>query len=544
MRRIARVATTAIVTLLGLVAIAPAAASAATLYTSPTGGVSGCTEGSPCSLDTALAWAQPGDEIRLAADEYRRTSQLEITTPNLTIAGPPGRYSPLDFRAFLIFEPPATSASNIRVRADGFSLERVSVVGAAGAQVLINSLTNDGMTLARVSIVDTGSQQTVVGQDASIENSVIRQDSGTYGAVGITGAIYGSTITSATADAIVNDDSYHDPTFGDYCDLQILNTIAVGATGNLVTANGASACDPNIDYDYSWIPSSPGFGGGGIVDPGGFVTAGAENLADSPPALTSPFGGTFDLALDSPAVNTGCGGSCGIEDFYGRPRPIGAGNDIGATETILPASISTVALDSVTWNEAELSATVNPNGGATSWNFQIREAGDLNWDTVVGGTTGDGVSPVTVRGTAQPLKPDTSYELRLGGVNTTGVESVSPSITSFTTGPAPPVVSIRIRSAKAKVTRKGVSIRTRVRTSTPGRVNLRAFARTGALRTWCRAAKRVGAAGVHTLTCRLGRKARGRVRRGPLRLTLEAALAANSGLRATSVRNLTIPRRR
>ena len=80
----------ALLILLGLIAIAPAAASATIRYTTPTG-TGSCTETDPCSLDVALAWSGPGDEVRLSADEYRRTSQLVISTPNLTISGPPGR---------------------------------------------------------------------------------------------------------------------------------------------------------------------------------------------------------------------------------------------------------------------------------------------------------------------------------------------------------------------------------------------------------------------------------------------------------------------
>lgn len=523
---------------MGLLAIAPATASATVLYTTPTGGFGGCTEEIPCSLDTALAWASEGDEVRLTAEEYRRTTRLEIFTPNLTISGPPGRYSPTDFRAFLIFEG-VTTGPNILVQANGLALERVSIAGGAGSgNVMINARNTVDLRLDRVSIVDAGSEQTVVAQDASIVNSIIRQDSGGYAAVGITGAVYGSTVTSADAIAIVNDDAYHD--FPN-CSLELLNTIAVGAAGNLVTANGVGGCLPDIRFGYSWIPRDPGFGGDGIIDPGRFTVAGPGNLPDSPPALPSPFSGNFGLALDSPAIDTGdtgCGGSCGIEDFYGRPRPIGPENDIGATETILPPWISTVGVDSVTSTRARISAAINPNGGATTWNFQIRKSGSSAWEAVVGAVTNQDTEPVIVSGIAQPLEPLTSYELRLSGINESGVERFSRATTTLRTE------GVRITSAGARVTAGKVTVKTKVRTSGPGRVDLRAITRPGGSKTWCRTDRRVTAAGIHDVNCQIGRKGRKKLRKAPLRLTLRAAYSSGSRVIDATRRNLTIPRKR
>ncbi len=534
---------------IGLLAVAPSIASAAIRYTSPTGSGVACSQASPCSLTQGVNGASAGDEVRLTAEEYTVNSQLEVPAgrDNLTISGPPGRYSPADFQAFIFFVSPATNATNILVRADGFSLERVNINGAAGpGNVLINGLLAEGMSLERVRIFDGGSLVTIVSQDATIQNSIIRQNSGTV-AAGITGAIFGSTITSVTGTAIANDDNWHDSAVGDYCSLLILNTIAVGAVRNLSTTDGGSACNPVTTYNNSWIPSASGFGGGGISDPGGFLTTGAENLPNSPPALASPFSGVVELALDSPAINTGCGGSCGVEDFYGRPRPIGVENDIGATETILPPTISTVGVDSKTYDRAQLSATINPNGGTTTYNFQIRKAGAPTWESFDGSTTGEGTLPETVRGTAQPLDPETSYEVRVIGLNSSGVESTSPAVTTFTTDAAPqpvPAAFVQIRSAKAKVTRRAAQIQARIRTSGAGRVTLRATPAAGGTKTWCRVRKTVAAAGVHTVSCNLGRKGRTRIRKSALGLVLKASFTDGTNNSATTQRRFTIPRKR
>ena len=533
---------------IGLLAIVPSLASATVRYTTPTG-TGTCVQADPCNLATALAWSGSGDEVRLSADEYTRTSQLVISTPNLTISGPPGRYSPSDFQAFLIFEGAVRNFANILVQANGVTLERMSISGGSGGPpTMISAAGAENLTLNRVRVFDADSAQTVVAQGSTIVNSIIRQSPGgpsSYAAVGITGTIIGSTITSANAIAIVNDDAFHIPP--EECGLQVLNTIAIGATRNLLTSNGGSACSPNVSFDYSWIPSSVEFGGGGIEDPGAFVTSGANNLSNSPPALASPFSGDVNLALDSPAIDTGCGGSCGVEDFYGRPRPIGVQNDIGATETILPPTISTVGVDSKTYDRAQLSATINPNGGATTYNFQIRKAGATTWESFAGSTTGEGVTPETVRGNAQPLDPGTSYEVRVTGLNSAGVEATSPAVTTFTTDAAPqpvPAAFVQIRSAKAKVTRRAAQIQARIRTSGAGRVTLRATPAAGGTKTWCRVRKTVAAAGVHTVSCNLGRKGRTRIRKSALGLVLKASFTDGTNNSATTQRRFTIPRKR
>ncbi|MFM9127320.1 MAG: choice-of-anchor Q domain-containing protein, partial [Solirubrobacterales bacterium] len=417
------------------IALTPASATAAIRYTTPTGSGLACAQASPCSLTQGVTGRGSGDEVRLTADEYYLNTTLTANVANLTISGPPGRYAPADFRAFIFFRTEAQGAPagfdnqpKIVANQDRLNLSRLSIVGQAGTTSLINALNVDFLTLDRVSISDDDSAFSVTAQDASVVNSVVRHQSTVPGggtAMNVTGAITGSTITSSTGNAIVNNDNYHDPAFGDYCDLQVLNTISVGSASNLRTVNTGSACDPNISYNYSWIPAAAAYGGGGIFA-SGFISAGANNLADSPPALSSPLGGGIELALGSPAINSGCGGSCGIEDFYGRPRPIGSGNDIGATETILPPTVSTVSVGTVTSSSAPVSATVNPNGGATTYNFQLRKAGTSEWGSFDGATTGDGATAQSVSGTANPLDASTDYEVRIVGANSAGEVASSP----------------------------------------------------------------------------------------------------------------------
>lgn len=529
-----------------ILALTPSFASADILHTTPTG-TGGCTETDPCNLPVALAWAQAGDEIRLAADEYNVSGEIEINQPNLTISGPPGRLSgPEAFRAFLRFSGNTGGPPKLFVRQANFTLARVSVAYDGDAPMIYASQTSGGagapgMRLDRVS-VSASPGEAVSGSGVEIINSVIRQTAIGGAAARVSGSITGSTIISA-GNAIENSASDHGPP---YCELSIENTIAVGAFSNLTTAGAGPPCNPNTYYSDSWIPAAAGFGGGGIT-PSAFITSGPGNLLDSPPALPDPLSGIVEPTLDSPAIDAGCTAGCGTEDFYGRPRPIGPANDIGAYEVILPPTISTVGVDSKTSNRADLSATINPNGGATTYNFQIRKAGATTWESFDGSTTGEGTLPETVRGTAQPLDPETSYEIRVIGLNSSGVESTSPAVTTFTTDAAPqpvPAAFVQIRSAKAKVTRRAAQIQARIRTSGAGRVTLRATPAAGGTKTWCRVRKTVAAAGVHTVSCNLGRKGRTRIRKSALGLVLKASFTDGTNNSAATQRRFTIPRKR
>jgi hypothetical protein len=397
------------------------------------------------------------------------------------------------------------------------------------------------MLIDRVTITDNGSDITVVGQDAIVRNSVIHQVTGTY-AVGVTGSITGSTVTSAAGSAIVNSDNDHQP--GDYCELDVTNTIAVGDVRNMRTVDGLSGCDPVIRVNYSWVPSAGT--GGGISDPGGFITWGGNNLANTPPAIANPLSGGTSLALDSPAINAGCGGSCGNEDLYGRPRPIGAGNDIGATETILPPAVSGVGVIVTGPSSASLSATVNPNGAVTAHEFQVRRTGASAWTSYSRASTDDSTADVAASGTATGLTPDTSYEVRAVGTNSAG-EVASTSTATFRTavGPTPaPAHSVSLVSARARTTTRAVTITSVVRTSGAGRVTQRATTGTARLTTWCRATRPVTAAGTHTVTCRLGTRGRAAIRRRALALTLRTTFTP-TGASATGVdRRITVRRSR
>ncbi|MBU3673513.1 MAG: fibronectin type III domain-containing protein [Solirubrobacteraceae bacterium] len=540
-------------------ALVPASASAAIRYTTPTGSGSACSQASPCSLTQGVSGASAGDEVRLTADEYYLDSTLTANVANLTISGPPGVYAPSDSRAFIFFRTEAQGAPagfdndpKIRANQDNLTLSRLSIVGQAGSTSLINAINSDNLALERVLVFDDDSAFTVTAQDASVTNSVIRHTSSAIGggtAMNVTGSITGSTITSATGNAIVNNNNFHDsnPPYFDYCNLLILNTISVGALTNLRTSDtGSSGCYPNIAYSYSWIPAAPGYGGGGIA-PSGYITAGASNLADSPPALSAPLGGVFVLPPDSPAINAGCGGSCGVEDFYGRPRPIGSGNDIGAYEATLIPEIADGLASNVTSTTAQLSAVVNPNGGQSTYNFQIRRTGTSEWETVSGATLpADTNSFVPVTAEANLLEPETAYQVRIVAINSAGELAADGLAFRTLATPTPtPSASLSVNSVKVKVGKKGAYFTSRVTVNSAG--SLAQTATTGSgkkTRTWCRTMTTARTAATYPLKCNLGSKGRRYLKKRSLALTVKTTLRAATGASATNTRKLTIKRRR
>ncbi|MFM9140405.1 MAG: choice-of-anchor Q domain-containing protein, partial [Solirubrobacterales bacterium] len=403
---------------------------------------------------------------------------------------------------------------------------------------MIKASDSSGLTLDRVLVLDSGSFGSVYAQDATILNSVISQSNflctpapTPCRATEVTGTISDSTIISAAelGTANSNDTTYHNSPFGDRCDLTVQNTLAVGRVYNLRTNRGSGACTPTVVYNYSWIPTSGT--GGGISDPGGYAIPGLSNLPSAPAALTDPLGGNFTPAFGSPAINAGLDASS--EDLYGRPRPIGIAHDIGAVEAILPPTLSTVSVGTVTSSSAPVSATVNPNGGATTYNFQLRKAGTSEWGSFDGATTGDGATAQSASGTANPLDASTDYEVRIVGANSAGEVASSP--VAFRTPAAPaPTLSLTVSSLKAKVGKKGLYFTSRATVNAAGSLSQTATTGTGKkTKTWCRTMTTARAAATYSLKCNLGSKGRRYLKKRSLVLTVKTTLRAATGASVT-----------
>lgn len=539
--------------LLAMLAGIPAAHGATTRYASPTGSGTECTEAAPCTLAEAVTNAGDGDTVQLTADEYVLTSVLDIGANDLTIQGPMSVTDSSSFLAYLLFSGIPDTDSKIRIFGNNVHFQRLAISGTTGGSAaLVGAGPGYGTTYDRVRIRNTGESDTVVGDQVTMTNSVVTHDnpSNTGSAVAFSGTITGSTIYSRNGTAVLMDNAYEATP---YCDLSITNTLAWGGSANMEvddTAGFGSACSTlSVDYDYSWIPrnSSATLGGGIVVIGSSSPVEGAHTLPDLP-AIFDPTGTYLSdlvLPVDSPAVNAGCtGAGCSTHDYYGRSRPIGSANDVGAMEQSLAPETSAVTASGVTTSQATLTGEVTPNGTATSYSLQFRRVGDAAWQTTATGTIADDLFAAhPVLGTVNGLAADATYQTQLTATNDRGTAAVT--VSQFVTAASPASARLTIHRMKAKVSRRTVSVKTSATPSATGR--LRQYATTGSgmnKRVRCRTAATITAPARTSLTCSLGKKGRNELRRKKLALRVTTQLRPTSGSVVTRTTRLTIRRKR
>lgn len=535
----------------GAVGTSPATA-ASVRHASGTGSGSSCTQTAPCSFKTAVEGASDGDTVQLRAEEYVLTDFVQILADNLTISGPSGVTAPGDFLAFLIFKEQSEGGipdndSKLLFYGANTRLERLAVTGRAdGSGTIVGSGSGaTGVQYDRLYVSNSGTGTALLGKNATLTNSLIQQtgpgDNGR--AVILSGTITGSTIYSHTGLGLWLPNSYLTTP---NCSLTIRNTLVRGGARNVLiddTGLGPNHCPAiTVDYDYSWIPST-GIQSIGTSTP----TPGTHNLPDTPAVFdpTNP-ADTYlsDLTLppDSPAINAGCTSSCSDHDYYGRPRPIGSANDIGAREQSLRPASTTVSTGPLSTTEATLNATLTPGGSATIYTLQIRQAGTADWATVGGGSLASslfGSTPVSARATG--LTAATGYEARLTASNDRGTWTSPVAAFRTSTTPDP---TVGVGGLRAKVTKRKARLKSTVTVSGAGTITQTATTGTGSRKkTRCTARRSVTSAGSYSMTCILDGTARATLRRKSLRFTILTRLATSSSASSATSR-LTVDRRR
>ncbi|MBU6336779.1 MAG: fibronectin type III domain-containing protein [Acidobacteria bacterium] len=505
-----------------------------------------------------MTGAANGDTVQLAADEYNLSGiRVDVTANDLTIQGPGPVGDASTFIPYLMFggDPGTTSGYRLVFFGANPVLKNLAITGQ-GTNALVNANPNAQLSLDRVIINYSdpfggppSSGIALAGDNATITNSVIRNEAGgsTSRALEATGTLTGSLVYASNGRAISLDGGYHN---AGSCTLTVKNTIAWGGGKNL-WLEGASPCSTvTINHDYSWIPLSAGAQTGGGLGIGTGITVnniGSNNLAETPAAVDPTNPGATILPSNSPAINAGCTAGCGTHDYYGRPRPIGSANDIGPYEATLIPEIADGSVSNVTATTAQLSAVVNPNGGETTYNFQIRRAGESDWQTVSGTTLPANTNlriPVTAE--ANLLQPETAYQVRVVASNSAGeIATEGLAFRTLATPTPAPSASLTVSSVRVKVGKRGAYFTSRATVNTAG--SLAQTATTGSgkkTKTWCKTMTTARAAGTYSLKCNLGSKGRRYLKKRSLALTVKTTLRAATGASATSTRKLTIKRKR
>lgn len=520
-------------------------ANAATIrYATPTGTGTACTQTSPCSVTEAVVSAGDGDTVQLAAEEYNLSSTLAIIANNLTIRGPAGINNPGDHIPYLIFtDPMPHTDSKINLFGSNVRFERVGIVGNAGGSAHI--ISGDGASYDQVLMINFGDSDTLRGRNVTVTNSVVSQFGASTGAAAaISGMITGSTIFSQRGTAILQTAGY---VASPDCSTTIRNTLAWGESSNLTLDNSGGSCPSiDIDYDYSWISNvrSPRTGGG-MTFGGGSVSLspGSHNLPDAtvvfdPTDPRDTYISDLVLPPDSPAIDAGCTASCSDQDFYGRPRPIGEANDIGAMEQSLAPTMSAIATGPVGATTARISVNIDPRGAASTYSIQYRKAGDSAWAYHLDGDiTAALFGPTTVSANLTGLASMTDYEAQVTSRNSRG--DATPLQVAFRTG-AP---SVNVAGLKAKVTRKKAKLTSSVEPSDAGTITQIATAGKST-KPRCKTTKAAAEAGSYALTCPLSKKTRKELRRNALKLKVTTTLKLADGATATKKSKLKVKRQR
>jgi Bacterial cadherin-like domain len=181
------------------------------------------------------------------------------------------------------------------------------------------------------------------------------------------------------------------------------------------------------------------------------------NLAFGPLSLTNPLGGTlgnYATSPGSPAINAANSATAPNHDFFGTPRPQGAGYDIGATEVVIPngavASVTGGPLDFGNWGNgatsSALTLTLHNAGSANITGITLTFSAGARFSRPAGaggGTCGATLTPATGSCTINVVfSPNglTSFSSTL--TITASVQVTGSPVTLTGTGVTPGTVSI------------------------------------------------------------------------------------------------------
>jgi hypothetical protein len=178
-----------------------------------------------------------------------------------------------------------------------------------------------------------------------------------------------------------------------------------------------------------------------VVGDGAVVGNGdPSNQLTVDPLFANAAAGNYREAAGSPTIDAGTvDGFSGPKDLGGFPRTLGAAADIGAYEFAPPPAVSTGAATAVMGTAATLQGTVNPQGTAATYHFEIGQR--TAYDTIVPMPDASAGSDSSAHSEVQAvsgLAPGTTYHFRVVASNPGGTSAGADQ--TFTTAPPNPNV--------------------------------------------------------------------------------------------------------
>ncbi len=263
------------------------------------------------------------------------------------------------------------------------------------------------------------------------------------GSLSITGSTIASNTVSPTGDVA-----------GGVYNLADENTIAEpeGAATNVTVTVKNSIVHGNTSNDL--LVDQLGSDTSNGTTAGANVIGASSGLTGPAPLASNPLLGPLQdnggsLATMAPGAGSpalGAGSGCDATDEIGTPRPAGD-CDLGALElTLALPVVSTSAAGASSLTGATLNGTVNPNGGAATYHFEVSTNPSFASSTSVpaaGGSLPAGIAVAPVHASATGLAAGTTYYYRLVASNAGtaghfgGGSATSAPPTKFTTLAAP-----------------------------------------------------------------------------------------------------------
>lgn len=304
------------------------AAQAAQRFASPAGSGAVCTSADPCSLETAVDFAEIGDEVIVGSGTYNLTSSI---VPPLEPEEELHLYIHGDFAGPM----PKIVASGIEGPAivvfggETLAYLEVSISGTEQAAVECSG------EIDRLVVVAKGPNVAGVGAGGcAIRDSLIRTEGSETVAVTVSGlvgdvrALLRNVTAQATGPGSIGVSvSFPGGLEGGSATADLGNVIASGTQFDLRAFDGGEG-PGKIVASHSNFDTAKGEGAATITNAGGNQTAA--------PLFVDAASGDFREVAGSPTIDAGANDQIGPFDLAGNPRSLGTAPDIGAYEFIPP----------------------------------------------------------------------------------------------------------------------------------------------------------------------------------------------------------------